>query len=65
MDDSRPRSVNKPAAMVVLSASRSLGPIWNGIPVVCEDVKPKSPDSKDATALGAIANKDAVQGFDL
>ncbi len=65
MDDSHPRNLNKPAAVVLLSARRSLGQIWNGIPVVCEDVKPKSLDTKDVRALGVIVNKDAVQGFDL
>jgi hypothetical protein len=54
-----------PSAMVVLSMRRSLGPVWNGIPVVCEATKPKDLGDKPATMLGVTLYRDYLQGFDL
>jgi hypothetical protein len=52
-----------PIAAVVLSARHSLAPTWNGIPVICEAVKPIHVEK--ATKLGVIANRGSLQGFDL
>lgn len=54
-----------PAAMVVLAMRRSLGPVWNGIPVVCEATKPRNLGDKPATMLGITIFKDHLQGYDL
>ena len=54
-----------PIAAVVLCARKSLGPMWQGIPVVIEHTKPKGLEGKPATTLGVIVNGSALQGFDL
>ena len=57
-----------PVAAVVLSARRSIAPVWNGIPVVCDDIKPKALGDKPATMLGVVVDKahnGSLVGFDL
>lgn len=54
-----------PAAMVVLAARKSLGPVWNGIPVVCEASKPKDLGDKQATMLGVTYFSESLRGYDL
>jgi hypothetical protein len=54
-----------PLALVVLSARQSLAPVWNGIPVVCEDFKPVPLKGKAATKLGVIVYNSALRGIDL
>jgi len=59
------RIVVHPAAAVILAHRRSLGPVWNGLPVVCEEVKPVELGHRQATALGVTVYKNALIGFDL
>ena len=54
-----------PLAMVALGLRQSLAPIWNGIPVACEDIKPAPLEGKSATKLGIIVYNSALRGFDL
>jgi len=54
-----------PLAMVVLGFRQSLAPVWNGIPVICEDIKPVPLKGKTATKLGVIVYNSHLRGFDL
>lgn len=52
-----------PVAVAALALKRSLAPTWNGIPVVCREIEPKT--TTNSEALGITVVDGVLRGFDL
>ena len=59
-----------PVALAALAIKQSIAPKWNGIPVICRDVKPyvdatRFGGREGNTKLGVTVIDGVLRGFDL